>query len=69
MEIARIEILSRPLPEHAQRAIWEGRAARSREAASTDRGWASTLSLFVLVVVTGRPVAAPSGHDAGVGCN
>jgi len=27
-----------PRPEHAKRAIWAGRAARSRAAASTDRG-------------------------------
>ncbi|WP_437598375.1 hypothetical protein WMF28_37270 [Sorangium sp. So ce590] len=33
-----------PLPERAERAIREGRAARRREAPSTDRGWASTLS-------------------------
>ena len=32
---------SAPRPEHAKRAIWAGRAARSREAASTDRGRAS----------------------------
>ncbi len=30
-----------PLPEPAQPAIWEGRAARRRSAPSTDRGWAS----------------------------
>ena len=30
-----------PRPEHAKRAIWAGRAARSRTAASTDRGRAS----------------------------
>ncbi len=30
-----------PRPEHAPRAIWAGRAARSRTAASTDRGRAS----------------------------
>jgi hypothetical protein len=33
----------RPLPARAQRELWEGRAARRREAPSTDRGWASTL--------------------------
>ena len=37
LTIARI-----PRPEHATHAIWAGRAARSRVAASTDRGWAST---------------------------
>ncbi|AUX37149.1 uncharacterized protein SOCE836_093710 [Sorangium cellulosum] len=30
-----------PLPERAERAIWEGRTARRREAPSTGRGWAS----------------------------
>jgi uncharacterized protein (TIGR00730 family) len=30
-----------PRPEHVKRAIWAGRAARSRTAASTDRGRAS----------------------------
>ena len=30
-----------PRPERAARAIWAGRAARRREAPSTDRGWAS----------------------------
>jgi hypothetical protein len=29
-----------PLPEPAEPAIWEGRAARKREALTTDRGWA-----------------------------
>jgi hypothetical protein len=33
-----------PLPERAQRAIWEGRTARRREAPSTGRGWASVSS-------------------------
>jgi eukaryotic-like serine/threonine-protein kinase len=32
---------ARPLPEVAKPPIWEGRAARSAEGASTDRGWAS----------------------------
>ena len=31
-----------PRPERAARAIWAGRAAQRRGAASTGRGWAST---------------------------
>ncbi len=42
MEIASLRYQSTPRPEHAPRAIWAGRAARSCEAASTARGWAST---------------------------
>src|SRR4051812_26290770 len=34
---------ARPLPARAERELREGRAARRREAPSTDRGWASTL--------------------------
>jgi len=44
---------SAPRPEHASRAIWAGRAARSRAAASTDRGWASN---------SGSPSLAPGFH-------
>jgi len=37
-EVAALSEQSAPRPEHASRAIWAGRAARSRTAASTDRG-------------------------------
>jgi hypothetical protein len=42
--VASSTFLEAPLPERAQRAIWEGRAARRHEVPSTDRGWASTPS-------------------------
>jgi hypothetical protein len=42
----------RPLPERAERAIWEGRAARRRGAPSTDRGGHRSLlmDLFLLLL-------------------
>ena len=47
-----------PHPELAKRAIWEGRAARRRAAASTDRRWAShLLSLFHVLALIGTPWA------------
>jgi hypothetical protein len=52
METAHLTFQSTPRPEHAQRAIWAGRAARSREAASTDRGWASTLVLALTLTLS-----------------
>ena len=52
MEIADVDILSRPLPEHAQRAIWEGRTARRPAGPSTGPGRASSLSLLTLALVT-----------------
>ncbi len=46
MEVAQQSQREAPRPEHAKRAIWAGRAARSREAASTDRGRASSLGSY-----------------------
>ncbi|AUX38499.1 uncharacterized protein SOCE836_107430 [Sorangium cellulosum] len=39
MQVPHLEMLGNaPLPERAERAIWEGRTARRREAPSTGRG-------------------------------
>ncbi|WP_437711868.1 hypothetical protein WMF45_41560 [Sorangium sp. So ce448] len=45
------EVVAReaPLPSRAERGTWEGRAARRREAPSTDRGWASILVLLLVL--------------------
>jgi hypothetical protein len=52
-EVATWSEQNAPRPEHAKRAIWAGRAARSRAAASTDRGWASN---------SGSPSLDPEFH-------
>ena len=61
MGIAAILLKSRPLPEHAKRAIWEGRTARRPVGPSTGRGWASSLSLLTLALValTGHATIPP----------
>jgi hypothetical protein len=70
---------SAPRPSHAQRAIWAGRAARSCEAASTDRGRASTsgsdAESFLLVDLSTmlrdaalQRVERRSEAPAGAGC-
>lgn len=61
MDTADANILSSPHPERATRAIWVGRAARSREAASTDRGRASTLILLLTLPLPLALSTAP-GH-------
>ena len=60
MEIAAILLKSRPLPEHAKRAIWEGRTARRPAGPSTGRGWASSLSLLTLALAL--TLVALTGH-------
>ncbi|WP_437711858.1 PEGA domain-containing protein [Sorangium sp. So ce448] len=64
------EVVAReaPLPSRAERGTWEGRAARRREAPSTDRGWASILrrgapiASFVAVVCCAAPGRTQPGE-------